>query len=103
MKKLNIEITKAQIEGFSVSFNDGKPDISCTIGLYTDSGKKISVYSLGTNQWEEEKKFELPIEMIEPIMKVAFQLEGIVVRHCKKGQKVIKAPSKKVKKDEIPF
>ena len=93
MKKLNINITKAQILSFRVELADGQPEVSCTIGLFTDGGKKISDYSVSTNSWQDENKFELPIELLPMIGDTMRILEGVVVRHAREGQLALKAPS----------
>lgn len=86
MKKLNIEITKAQIMSYSVQLGENKPSVSATIGLFTDGGKKISDYSISTNSYNEENKFELPLGIVSPIMDIMKELEVIVIKHCKSNQ-----------------
>lgn len=99
MKKLDIQITKAQIESFDVTLNENLPEISVRIGLYTEGGKKITTYNIDTNGYIDDQKFELPVAVIKPIMEIMKELETIAVRHCRKGQKTIG----EVAKDEIPF
>ena len=93
MRKINIEITKAQIESFSVSLDPEKeqPQVSATIGLYTEHGKKITTYSIYTNAWSSEQKFELPLQMFNPIYEIAKQLEIVVVKHVREGQLALPA------------
>lgn len=86
MKKLNINITKAQIVSFSVQLKEGEPQVSATIALITDGGKEISQYSISTYSWQEENKFELPVELIQPIVGIMRTLEGVVVKHCMGSQ-----------------
>ena len=86
MKKINIEITKAQILSFSVILNEKEPIVSATIGLLTDGGKKISDYTVSTQSWNDENKFELPVEIIQPILSIMQTLEGVVIKHCKDNQ-----------------
>lgn len=83
MKKLNIQITKAQIESFQVTLKENNPEVSATIALITEGGKKITSYSISTDAWNEVNKFELPIEMVNPILIIMKSLETIVVGHCK--------------------
>ena len=88
MRKLNIEITKAQLKGFSVKFDPDKdhPEISATIALITDHGKEITEYTIFTDCWSENQKFDLPISMFKPIFDIGQELEVICVRHCREGQ-----------------
>lgn len=91
MKKINVSITKAQIISFSVSLSSGEPTVSATIGLFTNGGKGIAEYSISTSHWEDEKKFELPMDMHAPILEIMAQLEAVVVRHMNKNQKALEA------------
>jgi hypothetical protein len=83
MNKIDIQITKAGINSFSVEFNEGVdlPSVSATINLYTPNNKKISTFSIGTRSWNDNK-FDLPVNMIEPIKQIAYQLEKIVTIKC---------------------
>ena len=90
MRKINIEITKAQLENFSVSFQEDdkgfdNPMVSASLALLTEGGKKVSQYSISTNSWSDNK-FKLPIEMIPPIFKIAEQIEIVVTKHCRESQ-----------------
>ena len=83
MRKIDISITKAKLNNFSIDIGDeDKIDINATIGLYTSGGKKITSFSISTESWRDESRFELPIEMINPIMEIARDLEVIVTRNC---------------------
>lgn len=92
MRKIDIKITKSQLEGFNVSFDvdEKKINVSATIGLYTNNNKKISEYSVSTEAWNEEKKFSLPLECITPIMSIADEIERLVTLKCREGQKLLK-------------
>jgi hypothetical protein len=86
MKKLNIQITKAQIESFAVTLGENKPEVEITIGLYTETGKKITTYSISTDTWRDDAKFNLPASIVYPIMEIMKELEVIATRHCREGQ-----------------
>lgn len=88
MKKLDISISKAQLVGFNVSFDDeaGTPEVSATIALLTEEKKHITNFVISTSSWNEETKFDLPIEMIVPIQKIAGALEHVIVEHIREGQ-----------------
>ena len=90
MKKININITKAQIISYTVSLNENKPEVSATVGLFTEGGKLITNYSVSTNSWNDENKFELPFTTIEPIVSIMKELEVVVVKHCKDSQLALK-------------
>lgn len=87
MKKININITKAQILSFRVEIKEATPVVSATIGLFTAGGKNITDYSISTESWNDENKFELPATLITPIVEIMKQLEVIVVKHCNQNQK----------------
>jgi len=92
MEKINISITQAQLKSFETTFNkEGLPDIVASLGLFTEHGKEVSSYSLGTRSWSDDK-FTLPPAMIEPIMKLAKELEKIVTKHCREGQCALPEP-----------
>lgn len=94
MSKLDIQITQAKLISYSVELNDDKPEVTATIGLYTEGGKQITSYSIRTSEWTPEAtKFELPVTAIAPILGVAQELEKVVTKHCRDAQKVIEAPS----------
>lgn len=88
MRKLDIQITKAKLLSFDVSFDEDKEQInvSATIGLMTETGKKITNYTVNSNSWRDEDKFVVPISMIAPIQTIAKELERIVTLHCRQGQ-----------------
>lgn len=89
MRQIDINITKAQIISFSVELKEQRPEVSATIGLFTESGKQITSYQIMTNHWTDTFRFELPIQMVEPILKIMKQLEDVVVDHCKHQQKLL--------------
>ncbi len=106
MKKLDINITKAQLSYFSVLLNEeGRPQVQATLSLLTEGGKKITDYSIHTNTWQEENKFELPMEAIRPMAELGKILERVAAQHCRDSQKAIAAPKSEetVKLDDIPF
>lgn len=86
MRKININITKAQIERFTITLNDERPEVNATISLTTEGGQKIAEYSISTNAWQDENKFELPPEMIFPIRGMMDELERVVIAHCNEKQ-----------------
>ena len=92
MEKIKIEITKAQLISCDIRFNeDGTPDITANLGLFTEQGKMVSTYTIGTKSWDGNK-IELPIGMIQPIMSIGKQIETITTQHCREGQGALSAP-----------
>lgn len=83
MEKINIQITKAKLESFDVTLKDDMPSVMATIGLYTDSGKPITTYTIQSNAWDDAKKFDVPPSMVGPILLMAKELEKIVAAHCR--------------------
>ena len=86
MKKLSINITKAQLTGFTVSFEEKDMSVSANIALLTEENKQISTFNISTDSWRDENKFELPIAMIVPIQKIAAALEKVIIDHVREGQ-----------------
>lgn len=89
MKKINININKAEIKSFSVELCEGEPEVSASIGLFSEGGKPISTYSISTNAWNKEAKFDLPVELVAPIMSILATLEKVLVNHLNSNQKQI--------------
>jgi hypothetical protein len=87
MKKLDIAITKAQLTGFGVRFDeDGEMRVEATISLMTELNKEITTFTISTHSWQDENKFLLPIEMVMPVQKIAAALEHVVIEHIREGQ-----------------
>lgn len=93
MRKIEISITKAQILSYSVTLSEELPKVHATIGLFTDAGAKISEYSISTDHWEKQNCFDLPAQMVAPIVAIAKELERIVAKHCNDTQKALAAPN----------
>lgn len=100
MRQIDVQITKGQIESFAVTLKDNIPDVSAQVSLFTADGKKISTFTIGT-QGYHDSKFELPLEMIQPILQIADRLERIVILECNRKLGRLEAP-KEVKQVEIP-
>lgn len=87
MKKLDISISKAQLMRFVVSFSeDMRPSVSATIALLTEENKHVADFDISTLSWQEDHKFEMPLEMINPIKKIASALEHVIIEHLRVGQ-----------------
>lgn len=98
MKKLDIAITKAVLQSYTVELKEGKPTISATIELMTEGGMAVTTYRVATDAWEKKDQFELPLSAIPPIVELAEILEGVVVRHCRDRQLALAATV-----DEMPI
>lgn len=81
MKRIDISINQAKIESFDVTLDGERPRVCASIGLYAGT-KRISSFSIDTGSWDNNRKFELPVKMVAPILKIAKQLEEIVMLHC---------------------
>lgn len=87
MKKLDISISKAQLTGFDVKFDEtGAPRVTACIALLTEENKHVTDFNIFTHSWNDDQKFELPLNMIEPIQKIAMALEHVIVEHMREGQ-----------------
>jgi len=89
MKRIKVEITKAELTGFRVDIENGHPDVSASINLYTENGVKVSSFSVSTNEYMAGPNFDLPIDMIQPIVDIGKQLEAIVTRQCNTALKLL--------------
>ena len=84
---IEINITHGQLENFSVyKSEDGKFNLSATIGLYTETKKKIASYSVDTRNYYGTQKIDLPINTIPAILKIAEEIEVAVIKNCREGQ-----------------
>jgi|GEM_PF-7088678 len=83
MRTIDIQITKAKLMQFTANFNeDDTLDLSATLGLMTEAGQQISTYSLNTRTYYENK-FNLPLNVIEPIFEIAKEIENVATNQCK--------------------
>ncbi len=90
MRKLDISVTKAQIKSFSVELDEKKPIVMATIVLITEHGKPLTEMTLSTNEyWPEGKRFDLPVSLLEPIVKIMRELERVAVIACNGNQTLI--------------
>lgn len=113
MKKLDIQITKATLKGYTVELEDGNPSVTATIALLTEGGKTITDYTVRTNAWNKDDKFDLPMTAIPPIVELAKILERVVTSHCRDAQLVLDAGEvppvvkdigdEPINLDDIPF
>jgi len=92
MREIQISITKARITRFEVVMEKDLPRVTATIDLLTAGGKSISSYSISSDHWQSEMKFELPPDMIFPIREIADRLESIVREHCENSVMRLEGP-----------
>ena len=89
MKTIDIQINQAKISSFQVNLNDDgqTPDVNASIALLSGT-KQISTFGLHTQQYYSGGiRFELPPDMIEPIVQIAKELEVVLARECNKQLK----------------
>ncbi len=104
MKKLDIAITKAQLQSFTLDIRGNEPQVTATIGLFTEGGKKITEYSASTNAWDETKKLTIPPEALYALGTAAKIIEASIVKHCRDSQGALTAgDDAPINLDEIPF
>jgi len=85
-KNINIQIAHGRLEQFTVYLNEeGKKDISASIGLYTHQGKKVTSYCIDTRSYYENT-IDFPISTFPAIQKIAEEIELSAIRHCREGQ-----------------
>lgn len=87
MQKIDIQINQAKIISYTVDLSGEKPEVGAVIGLFSGN-KRITTFGLRTQTYYTDSiSFELPADMIEPIVKISKQLEVILVRECNKQLK----------------
>lgn len=109
MKKLDIQISKAQIESFTVEFHPekegvGKVEMTATLALLTEQGKTITTFSCGTGYWATHK-FEIPLAAIPAIKEITREIERVAVKACRDEQKQLPAKREEIQEGviDIPF
>lgn len=82
MKRIDVSINKARINSFTVNLVLGEklPEVAASIALYAGE-KAITDFRIATDSWNKDLKFDLPAQMVPSILKIAKELEIIVVRH----------------------
>jgi hypothetical protein len=83
MRKIDVQITKGAIETFAVEMkaDGGLPNVTATIALFTEDDKKITSFSISTESWRGNK-FDVPLEIVEPIKAITEALEFIAIAKC---------------------
>lgn len=89
MKRIKVEITKAELSSFIVSMGEGAPSVTASISLYTENGVKVSDFSISTHGYGAGPKFDLPLDMVQPIVDIAKSLEAITTRQCSSALKLL--------------
>lgn len=92
MKTIDIKINQAKLLSYTVELKeDATPEVGASIGLFSGN-KQISTFSLRTQTYYSNSLvFELPADMIAPIVEIAKQLEVVLVRECNKQLKRLPA------------
>lgn len=105
MKKLEISITKAHLQGFTITLgDDGTPNVSASIALLTEGGKKITDYTASTYAWDESKKLVVPPEAFSLLGDAGRLIEASIVKHCRDSQASLgSGEDKPLDLSEIPF
>lgn len=101
-RSIDIQITKGKIESFSVELKEDLPVVTATVGLFTADNKKISSFSIGSANWMNDK-FEVPPEMIQPILDISQDLERIVMNRCNSMMGRLEAPKPEKEKKVEPI
>lgn len=80
MNKIDININRAKIKSYQVSLEDDMPSIYATIELYCGD-KVVTTMLLTTNKWQTGIFFDVPLSIIDPLLKIAKELEAILIAH----------------------
>ena len=88
MKQIDININCAKILSYNVGLREEKePYVCATVGLFSGT-KQISTFSLHTKDWYSSGiQFDLPPDIVQPIVDIAQQLEIVLVRECNRALK----------------
>ena len=78
MRTIRVDINNAKIENFVVGLGNDKPEVTATVGLYAGI-RKITTFTIATTSWND-LKFQLPPDMVPPILAIADELEKILVQ-----------------------
>ena len=90
MRELNIAIEKGRIASFHVNLkNNGEIAVTASIDLLTPSGETITSYSISSDNWDDKKRFNIPLTMIASVKAMLTELEYIVVTHCEDRNKML--------------
>lgn len=93
MQKLNIKITKAQLTGYYIQFDEeGRINVKANISLFTEDGRQVTTHQISTDAWNKNDKFELPLNCYEPIMNMGVELERVVTKHFQDPMMGLEAP-----------
>lgn len=88
MQAIDIQLNQAKITSINIDLDNKEiPQVAAQISLYSGE-QKIASFGLRTQTYYTEGlTFELPPDMIEPIVNIAKQLEVILVQQCNKALK----------------
>ena len=93
MRKIDVKITKAQIQSFSVELKEKEPVVSANIVLFTDGERAIANYQVTTEEysWNKESHFDLPVSAIPHIKSIMQILERVVAAHAQSSALELRA------------
>ena len=95
MRTIDINISWAKLESFSVNFLDNElPRIDATMWLYTRSGKRISEYRISTKDYYGNETIELSPEIHTHLRKACEILERAAYNKCNWELWLIERPKK---------
>lgn len=99
MKKIEINISYAKIESFSVNLESNIPTISATVWLFTANEKKISTYTVSNRKyyWED---VEFPPEIFDGLYRMIDIIERIVTNNAKSKIGLLSVKTEESKKSE---
>ena len=84
-----ITIKEAKIKNISIGFQEVEPRVQVEIGLITDDKQMLTSITIDSQNYDEKKRFEVPIEFhnlagqMEDLLKIA------VTQHMNKFQRKI--------------
>jgi hypothetical protein len=80
MKKIDININKAELQRVTLVYQEKKLEVTASINLYAGD-KKITSFEIGTESWRDDN-FNVPPSCIISATSIRQALEPIIVAKC---------------------
>ena len=103
MQRIDISINKAELKNIEVELLDKEPHITATLYLFAGE-KKVSEFRISTRSWfDDNTRFKLPIGMIDPIKRIAYEIETIATRLFSSSIGALAETNSNTTEEELPF
>lgn len=89
MRTIDVNITKARLVNVHIQFPEDAlalPSATATIHLFGSNGKKVSEYSLHSDdyhrKYNKEISFDLPDNILPSLGRVRDEIENVIIAHA---------------------